>query len=441
MHHMLRLILIAVPVALLLVPATPPSPALAATFTVSSFADERDDNPGDGICRSTVTRSCTLRAAIMEANARFAWDTINLPRGTFSLTISGLDDTAAQGDLDITSSVTINGAGPALTVIDASSIAPQRDRVFDVHPGAELALNGLRITGGQLQSGFAGGDGGGIRVHGGKDVQSAGDARLVNVLVNGNQAGVGAGIAVRANGFFSLADSTIDDNQATSDGGGISVVDGLLMMWKSTVSRNTSGRSGGGIQYVGSWIIVENSTISMNTAATNGGGLFLDLKVRNADSGRPYYNGFHLTVAHNAASYAGSGANIYVDSARGAPQYDLRKSIVAKATRGGNCGGQLVASGGFNLEDKNSCGFSAMGDIVNVSPMLGALRIDNSVTEVHPLPSTSPAVDASDCMTSSDQRSVLRPQDGDQNGNARCDIGAYELENQQTPAVRTVSGR
>jgi hypothetical protein len=307
-------------------------------------------------------------------------------------------------------------------VIDATLLAP-RDRVFDVRPQTFLDLKGLRITVGLPHSGLGGGDGGGIRVF------DEGNLNLTNVLIDGNQAAsAGGGLAVRAKGTVLLKDSTIDNNQAPSNGGGISVVDGLLYLQNSTVSRNTSGGSGGGIQYIGTWLIAENSTISTNTAANTGGGLFINIR-----AGAFYYWGNYLTVAYNVIDplIAGSGANIYIGSLPGATRFQLKTSIVSKGSRGGNCGGQPLASGGFNLEDENICGFNAAGDRILTNPALGPLRFDNSTTQVHPLPSTSLAVDAiPDCTGSPpDQRGVTRPTDGNGDSLARCDIGAYELDN------------
>ncbi|MCA9872826.1 MAG: right-handed parallel beta-helix repeat-containing protein, partial [Anaerolineales bacterium] len=50
--------------------------ASEATFTVNSSQDQSDTNPGDGVCH-TSTNTCTLRAALEEANARTGSDTIN----------------------------------------------------------------------------------------------------------------------------------------------------------------------------------------------------------------------------------------------------------------------------------------------------------------------------------------------------------------------------
>jgi hypothetical protein len=66
-------------------------PAHAATFTVNSTADAVDAHPGDGVC-ADASGHCTLRAAVMEANALSGPDTITLPAGTYTLTIPGISE-------------------------------------------------------------------------------------------------------------------------------------------------------------------------------------------------------------------------------------------------------------------------------------------------------------------------------------------------------------
>src|SRR5512147_992156 len=85
-HVLAVLILLSV-----LLSGAPASPAQAATFTVTKTADT-----DDGVCDA----DCSLREAIRAANAAAGADTISLPAGTFTLTISGSDDTANAGDLD-----------------------------------------------------------------------------------------------------------------------------------------------------------------------------------------------------------------------------------------------------------------------------------------------------------------------------------------------------
>src|SRR5437867_1778102 len=75
---------------------------LLSVFTVNSSADESDDVPGDGVCL-TANGECTLRAAIQETNALAGADTVNVPSGTYPLSLTGANEDAANtGDLDIT---------------------------------------------------------------------------------------------------------------------------------------------------------------------------------------------------------------------------------------------------------------------------------------------------------------------------------------------------
>jgi hypothetical protein len=60
------------------------SPATGATFAVDSPADQIDAALGNGLC-ATAAGPCTLRAAVMEANALPGPDVVTLPAGTFRL--------------------------------------------------------------------------------------------------------------------------------------------------------------------------------------------------------------------------------------------------------------------------------------------------------------------------------------------------------------------
>ncbi|NNJ85428.1 MAG: CSLREA domain-containing protein, partial [Gammaproteobacteria bacterium] len=88
---------------------------------------------------------CSLREAIIAANANGTADIINLTTGTYTLTIAGTpEEGALTGDLDITENLdtgdpdlTINGNG---AVIDGGEM----NRVFDIHQGT-VTFNGLTI--------------------------------------------------------------------------------------------------------------------------------------------------------------------------------------------------------------------------------------------------------------------------------------------------------
>ena len=89
-------------------------------MVVTSELDTVDAAPGDGLC-ADASGLCTLRAAIMEANANANVFNIDLPEGTYLLTIDGSgEDASAIGDLDVTSELTIDGAGTERTIIDGN---------------------------------------------------------------------------------------------------------------------------------------------------------------------------------------------------------------------------------------------------------------------------------------------------------------------------------
>ncbi|MEK7784651.1 MAG: CSLREA domain-containing protein [Chloroflexota bacterium] len=69
-------------------------------FVVTKTADTND-----GACDA----DCSLREAIVAANAAAGPDTIFIPAGTYTLTRTGSDEVASVGDLDLTGQVTLIG--------------------------------------------------------------------------------------------------------------------------------------------------------------------------------------------------------------------------------------------------------------------------------------------------------------------------------------------
>ena len=141
-------------------------------FVVDSTADAVDADPGDGEC-ATTGGACTLRAAIQEANALSGTDTIEIPEGTYTLTVADdgtapeppepttpacdtIDAGAHVGDLDITCPVTIVGAGAGETILDGGDPpagAPIEqlalDRLLDIHQSAgAVSISDLTVQGG-----------------------------------------------------------------------------------------------------------------------------------------------------------------------------------------------------------------------------------------------------------------------------------------------------
>jgi CSLREA domain-containing protein len=360
--------------------------AQAAVFNVNKTDDPAPSNP----LACTGITSCSLREAVIAANAPASGsDTINVPAGTYRLTIAGDDSTAQSGDLDLldnSGTLTILGAGARSTIIQQTVAG---DRVIETHTGTH-AISGVTITGGDRSTAMVGtANGGGI------NIQST-PMTLTNVTVRGNSAG-SATLCARGGGIFAA---------------------GPLTLVNSTVSGNSAkcgqqgGADGGGIANAGFTVNITNSTISGNVAELGGG-------ISSIGAGATSL--LNVTVNGNTA---GSGGNVL--AAVGTPT-TLKNTIVANGTAasGPNCAPPMnsVTSQGNNLEDRNECNFNAAGDKKNTNPLLGALADNGGETDTHALPLGSPAIDAAGgCPPpATDQRGVARPQ------LAACDMGAFEF--------------
>ena len=150
--------------------------ALAVTYTVNSTLDLPDGDTGDGVCATAPPGPpvCTLRAAVMQANARPGPDTISVPAGTYLLTRVGYEAAALLGDLDVTDDLTIVSSGAV--IIDANG-AVTADRAFEVLTGT-LTLHGVTI-----QHGNSPGAGGAIN--------APGNLSLYDVTIQNNTAAAG----------------------------------------------------------------------------------------------------------------------------------------------------------------------------------------------------------------------------------------------------------
>jgi CSLREA domain-containing protein len=467
----------------LLIEPPPSGTALAASpFTVDSTADAVDANIGDGTC-ATAAGTCTLRAAVQEANALGGGtaappQVIEVPAGTYRLAIAGEgEDNAATGDLDIKANVTITRPNANSTVtIDAS----QNDRVLDIFSGYTVEIVGLSITNGHLtqaaqagagvqnrgrltldsaivQNNLAGDSfdlsGGGIYNHQGADLT------LRQVTVSGNKA-TGFGAGIENGGSLQAYNSTISDNETIGlsrhlGGGILNTSHGTADLRRVTLSGNGAYRGGGIYLDSGSMTLI-NSTISGNIADREGGAIYASSDFRIVNS----------TITLNTSGGAGGGActppcpSIYMLS--GTARF--RSTIIDQDALG--CGQQFPSntnfiSEGFNIDGGTSCGLAmqvtlcppalAGGDRQTVDPMLGPLADNGGFTWTHALPPSSPAVDGVPAYYApvADQRGKPRPQfpacTRPPCFYAPCgpwaDVGAYELINTgTTPQIVALGG-
>lgn len=247
--------------------------AAVVDFVVTKTADT-----ADGVCDS----DCSLREAVIAANATAGDDVIELPAGTYGLTIKGPPSVnPAYGDLDIEreqGTTTILGAGREVTVVDASGLRadplPNPDRVFTVHFGAGLELVGITVTGGYTLNG-SDQDGGGIW-------NWNGELTVTDSLVEGNVAAQDGGGIANSFGTAWIANTIIRDNDTdppeyttTGHGGGV-YNSGTMTISASTIELNASDWGGGVASEL--WLedyepmmTIESSTIASNTARHGGG--------------------------------------------------------------------------------------------------------------------------------------------------------------------------
>jgi CSLREA domain-containing protein len=391
--------------------------AFATFYQVNSPADVPDANTATAACETAAGNGiCTLRAAVQQANAHAGADTILVPAGTYALSRPGSDDTALNGDLDVTDNLTIIGAGAGSTVINGSASG---DRVFEFIGAIKVNVYNLTIEDGH-------GSGGGIGMVNGAD------ALIDGCAISGNAGDTGSGVYNVSTGSLTLKNSIVSNNVNTvmgvigGSGGGLASF-GPVSISNSTFSGNAAGLGGGlFLLATPSDSTITNTTFSGNSAADQGGAIYV-----SASTVRLY----NSTVAENAANVdkenGGTGGGIYSVNSN----VTLTNSILAgnyqfidnsQDTILADCAGTLGTAGG-NIVTSPSCTIN--GAYTSDDPRLGPLQDNGGPTPTHALLPGSPAVEAGGACFDplgaplrTDQRGIARPQ------GAFCDLGAFELE-------------
>jgi len=395
------------------------APSHAFEYEVNSAVDAADLDTSDGVCAATGLsgNTCTLRAAIQQANAWPGPDRIRLGNATYRLTIGGAgEELAATGDLDIRDDLIIDGGlSSIIDACDATKTVCMSDRVFDIHTGVQATLSHLTIQNGNIPSDSGGG------------IQNFGALTLQSVNVLGNLTGFNGG-GIFQSGLGATLDmslTTVDSNTASdlsgsffNNGGGISIQQGTANITLSAITNNTAGTNGGGLQLNGDTTIaitdslidgnqalgsggiggigggidsfgdldVTRTTISNNTSVFLAGGLRADGPATGLGSNAARLAMNDSTVYGNqTTSSTSSGGGLYISLDRtvdrsipNSPQPGGDAAILKHVTLAAN----TAASGGDNLAIDPATvlnqGFATIEDTMIVAPVNGSNCSDSA---------------------------------------------------------------
>lgn len=415
----------------------------------------------DGSCDS----DCSLREAVVLANSLTGSQRIRLGAGVYTLTLPpergdperdegdvGIDeDDNLNGDLDIRGELQIRGAGMDATIIDGTD----NDRILEVFQGASLDLRDLT-----LREGFSSFEGGALLNHGlaridrvrlrnnstyhpwgggtrcGGAIANYGEMLVTRSEFIGNGASggdstAGCGGALHNAGRLVGRELLFLRNHATNDDDSAGQGGALYNLGSADIARSlfrdNYGDIGGALMNDGSGsMTVANSTFANNgstwswiNGALQNGGVYRP--------GVPSLQLVHVTIAGSSGyGLVNFGKVVARNSIIGGNFHNDLQAI-------SNCRNEgpaalLQARGLLQGTDSGNCHADLpFDDGQTFTRVLAPLADNGGFSQTYALPADSPALDAAvGSCSSHDQRRIARPRDGDEDGVARCDLGAFE---------------
>lgn len=333
---------------------TLPTSALGGQGTTYYVAPTGNDG---NACLAATSPCATIGAALGKANSG---DTISIAAGTYA------------ENLTISKDITLLGAGPTQTIIDANYTG-----TAVTIPGGVVAISGVAIRNGNGATHCP-------DVTCGGGIYNAGTLTLSNSALSNNSADYGG--AIFNQGLLRASTVTFSGNNATFGGGAIdNGYNGGITMTGSTLSGNSAGFGGAMLEYGA--LTLSGSRVTGNTATSgNGGGIYLDpayittIKLisdvisnntaQGTSGGGIYAIGGTLNVVATtfAGDRASEGGGIFLDSYISQSFSLLTVATIANSIISGNT---AFRGGGIETVDGNTVSIAGSRIIGNAASYAG----------------------------------------------------------------------
>ena len=389
-----------------------------ATRYVAKTGSDDDENP----CTDAAAPCLTLVRAIDEATDG---DDILIAEGTYAEHINMND-----GGLTVRGGYTISGAqwlpGTGETIIEGA----ENESIFRIN-GRNVVLQGLTITGAQTDS-----SGGAISIRNRSSVD------LIDLKIHSNSADSAGGVEIRDDSTVNIVDTQIYGNSAIGgEGGGLRAEGSDVRLIQSWVVANVAtGNDGGGFVAEEGSVYIENSIIAGNDSDENGGGLWISgtesSTIVNSHIVGNQTSGEGAAIATKAATRIVMTNTLIISNTgnTGIADRDAEGSIF-ELNFCDTYGNSSDGTDGVTITRTNCLGLPA-SDGLNPRMAGGSLPAgvgpsfaDAWMAYDYRPAAGSPVIDGgtNDGAPTDDIAGGTRPQDGDLNGDAVTDMGAYEL--------------